>query len=83
MATGDTVGAGKLKMLHCVIELHPSQVHIHGCSSQIQNKDEQPAQDVNTAFKSVTLEAPGSNTPQFLSPVLKICPIMPSFSWCG
>lgn len=76
MATGDTVGAGKLEMLHCVIELHPSQVHVHGCISQIQNKDEQHAQDVNTAFKSVTLEAPSLNTPQFLSPVLKICPII-------
>lgn len=63
-------------MLHCVIELHPSQVHVHGCISQIQNKDKQSAQDVNTAFKSVTLGAPGSNTPQFLSPVLKICPII-------
>lgn len=76
MATADTVGAGKLEMLHCVIELHPSQVHVHGCISQIQNKDEQPAQDVNTVFKSVTLGAPSSNTPQFPSPVQKISPII-------
>lgn len=45
-------------------------------SLKIQNKDEQPAQDVNTAFKSVALGAPSSNIPQFPSPVLKICPIM-------
>lgn len=31
MATGETDRAGKLKMLHCVIKLNPSEVHVYGC----------------------------------------------------
>lgn len=35
VATGETDRAGKLKMLHCVIKLNPSEVHVYSCISAL------------------------------------------------